>query len=191
VTDMTVMIGGTEYVPKQPKPLLADAQVGWVCQLRNGETRQLKYVETTHPIRYAYEGNEGLTVYVDQCGKYKKTGDDPRDIISCEPLAEEGTAEWALYQMMQGKKVASSNGTVYWQDKDDNDLVKYTDGYGQIWIQTPYMFLRCVGASGWQLYSPQPQVEVGDWVLCVSSICDDAISAINEIKTRILQRDEQ
>ena len=69
----------------------------------------------------------------------------------------EGSKEWALYQMMQGKKVVSGNGTVYWQDKDDNDLIKYADGYGQIWVQMPNLFLKCVGASGWKIHEPEPK----------------------------------
>ena len=72
------------------------------------------------------------------------------------PVAD-GSAKWALYQMMQGKKVVCINGTVYWQDKDDGDLIKYTDGYGQIWVQTPTLFLKCVGVSGWQIHEPEPK----------------------------------
>jgi len=84
--------------------------------------------------------------------------------IIAEPVTE-GTSEWALYQMMQGKKVASSNGTVYWQDRDDNNLIKYTDGYGQNMDTNAFTFLRYVGASGWQIYNePEPKFKVGDWV---------------------------
>lgn len=83
----------------------------------------------------------------------------------------EGSAEWALYQMMQGKKVSykSAVGNVYWELNQNGD-VQYYDMSDLAYIGTirsKLEFVRCYAKTIWQIYTepePEPKFKVGDWV---------------------------
>lgn len=161
-------INGTLCLITEPKPLTEKdnlpAAVGLIIDdSRMGKLNEYESRRLGRKTIIAIEINENGVVRANDRYFYEHY---TRYEIIGYPVADH-SAEWALWQMMQGNKVASRNGTVYWQDKDDNDLIKYTDGYGQKWIQTPYLFLRCVDASGWQIYKPKPllaEAKVGDLV---------------------------
>lgn len=147
-------INGTLCRMVEPTPLTPEATFPCVVRLIQDDSpmglcNRWKYSEKKDFLRKYWT----ISSLENNLNKVKDIHYSQFEIIGY-PVVE-GSKEWALHQMMQGKKFVSSNGTVYWQDKDDNDLIKYTDGYGQIWVQTPYMFLKCVGASGWQLYKEQ------------------------------------
>jgi len=152
----------------EPEPLLADAKVGWLCEMSDGTYNQIKeIVEKPNlpkrfvlkdEVRCKHKGSNAASVtrafqedgtyYSHFCGKEPEF---TTTIISCEPLAAEGTAEWA-WQMnkLLGKRVMHAHSN------------RITEG--NITDTNKDMFLAITFDTGWQLYSPQPQVEVGDWV---------------------------
>lgn len=95
------------------------------------------------------------------------------EIVGCP--VEEGSRWWALYQMMQGRKVSYKGdiGNVYLALNQDGN-VQYYDMYNLSYIGTIRSKLefgkKDVAKTGWQLYKepkPEPakeQFEVGDWV---------------------------
>lgn len=145
-----VIIDGVEYAPiEKPKHLLADAQVGDLCMTREGVYYLIKYVDTD-PIRYAYERKQGDTIYVRDNGMFNMINHEhPFDIIHTEPLATEGTAEWAWQMLMLQKPVSHP-----------------AEGEFQDTYYTKEGFVRCMAKTGWQLYEPkpEPQYKVGNWV---------------------------
>lgn len=90
------------YEPKiepAPRPLLADAEVGWVCRLKNGKWVTITEVDTDRmPIRTS----DGLWYKLDGTAD---TIPMEKHIIHCEPLAPEGSAEWAMQMLKLGKRV--------------------------------------------------------------------------------------
>ena len=76
------------------------------------------------------------------------------DIIHTEPLAPEGTAEWAWRMRLLGRMVSRQSGILFAPesfDADDNETV-----YRQNWLCTQ-------PTSGWSVYElhkkPEPQPE--------------------------------
>lgn len=125
---------------KQEKPLLADAKAGWVCKCRYGGCTQLIDIVETPIIGKNYLFGDGMARYSDgyrSAAKHKS----PCDLISCEPLAPAGTAEWA-WQMrcLLGKEVIGSNGVIPQSGftLDEWKLQYYTM------------------PTGWQIYEPEP-----------------------------------
>ena len=138
-----------ELDPPEPKPLLADAQVGDLCQTR-GEGYHLISDVYTDQRKYAYERNCGDTIYVRENGMFNLINHKhPFDIIHTEPLAEVGTAEWAWQMLMLQKPVYHP-----------------AEGEFQDTYYTKEGFVRCMAKTGWQLYEekPEPEYKVGDWV---------------------------
>ncbi|HPS40350.1 MAG TPA: hypothetical protein PL124_13105, partial [Candidatus Cloacimonadota bacterium] len=90
----------SEAEPKHPRPLLADAQVGWVCRLRNGEYVQIDSLSNDRPCPIMCKSDIGGMDCFTLDGRNHNAVGDEKDIVHCEPLAEEGTAEWA-WQMWQ------------------------------------------------------------------------------------------
>lgn len=135
---------------KEPRPLLADAQVGDLCQTR-GEGYHLISDVYTDQRKYAYERNCGDTIYVRENGMFNLINHEhPFDIIHTEPLAPEGTAEWAWQMLMLQKPVYHP-----------------AEGEFQDTYYTKEGFVRCMAKTGWQLYAepePEPKFAVGDWV---------------------------
>ena len=142
-----------ELDPPEPKPLLADAKVGDLCQTR-GEGYHLISDVYTDQRKYAYERNCGDTIYVRENGMFNLINHEhPFDIIHTEPLAEEGSAEWAWQMLILGKPV--TNKWVFM----DGGYIKDTDSDKYRFVQMWDLF------SDWQLYAePEPEYKVGDWV---------------------------
>ncbi len=148
----------------EPKPLLADAQVGDLVKLRNGEYAQIiKTSETTPPTHpylfFAKNGTHVATIHgMVSCDC---TTHMEYDIISTEPLAPEGSAEWA-WQMwcLLGKEITHpkiEKLTVFTCNEAETVLFGYIASYWQEekadWLNT------CNGhnmLTGWQLYEPKP-----------------------------------
>lgn len=129
------------------RPLLADAKKGDLCKRRDGSYDQIFDVlntEYTYPIRF-----EHAEVGVGINGNFYHEGTSPLDVVSTEPLAPEGSAEWA-WQMLILQKPVSHPAEGIWRD-----TYYSKDG-----------FVRCMAKTGWQLYEekPEPAYEVGDWV---------------------------
>lgn len=126
--ESTVQSGWQIYKEHEPKPLLADAKVGDLCKTDLDEWIQIDdaYPESPSPILYHYDrpfkGN----------------------IIHTEPLAPEGTAEWALQMWKLGNDIRNETGVVLMADYESEEIrVKH---------------LVDVFPSGWQLYKePKPK----------------------------------
>jgi hypothetical protein len=85
-------------------------------------------------------------------------------------FVEEGSAEWALYQMMQRNKVTKQHlqddsGNIYWCFCDMLRCVQeFNCGTLQITV-IPEIWINTADKNGWQIYKePEPQHKVGDWV---------------------------
>ena len=87
-------------------------------------------------------------------------------------FVEEGSEDWALYQMMQGKKVTKQHlqddfGNIYWCFYDRLRCVQeFNCGTLQITV-IPEIWIKTADKDGWQIYKepkPEPQYKVGDWV---------------------------
>lgn len=98
---------------------------------------------------------------------------------------EEGSAEWALWQMEQGKKVCHKSymmKTTHCAINDESQVVIFTTPYsvangGDVvchaneWLDHRQYGCGVDERTGWQLYEPEPEPEskppdfkVGDWV---------------------------
>lgn len=66
----------------EPKPLLADAQIGWVCTHRNGAKSTVLHGYDFYTLRTSY-GIEGSYFSLD--GWFYVSRESEHDIISCEP----------------------------------------------------------------------------------------------------------
>jgi hypothetical protein len=156
-----IPVEGIRQPKPEPQPLLADAQVGWLCKLRNGEWRQIKGFgdswgtnDCPNPNLFTVFLTDGTTRNI--YGTYLGTTANPlpNDIIATEPLAPEGTAEWAWQMLKLGKPVTNKR--------------VFIGGYIKATCSDKYHFVQTWGYSGWQLYElkpePQPAYAVRDWV---------------------------
>jgi hypothetical protein len=167
-----VIIDGVEYIPKkQIKSLLADAKVGDLCQTR-GEGYHLISDVYTDQRKYAYEHNCGDTIYVRENGMFNLTNHEhPFDIIHTEPLAPEGTAEWAWQMAKLGIETKCSRGKIRISKSGMIEVCYNGMAYAMPMTQSPenrqYVInkMRECSPDGWQLYEPEPEPKfaVGDW----------------------------
>jgi hypothetical protein len=142
---------------KEPKPLLAEAKVGDLCQRRDGKWMQIDEIDTEfsslHPSYRCGAGwwtEKGTSVH-----------NQTLDIIHTEPLALEGTEEWALQMMKLGKKVIKPNSISPYILKA-NHIVRYGDNIS--W-DVGHWLRVFDGTIGWQIYKePESQYKIGDWV---------------------------
>jgi hypothetical protein len=152
--------------PEHPKPLLADAQVGDLCEHRNGDWSQIIDTNGTYiqgqPIRTTLKDTKGINRNFCLSGSHftMQFGGE-YDIIHTEPLAPEGSAEWAGQMLKLGKMVKHENN-IYPHSLDVDGKVYYchehreSQGLLQEWI------IGRGAKTGWQLYEPKPQYKVGD-----------------------------
>ena len=88
------------------------------------------------------------------------------------PVAD-GSAKWALYQMMQGKSIGISD--------QPNRFLKLVDGIihdsisDGFWNgKSPSYFIDYAASRGWQIYEPQPAYQVGSaewaWETALSGV---------------------
>lgn len=150
-----------------PRPLLADAEVGWVCKHRNGKYSQITQIKPCVTLGNLYGW---ITSYDNTRGTFTIDGrfsvfPDDRDIIHCEPLAPEGTAEWALQQMKLGKTVCHPIDDKPHRCRITDDKI-VCDYCGQVFDIAKWTS-GCLQQSGWCIYDPakpEPAFAVGDWV---------------------------
>ena len=147
-----------------PKPLLADAKVGDLCQRRDGKWAQITWFDVED--KDSYKIGEGFYDLDGVC-----YGGNQPDIISTEPLAPEGSAEWALQMLLLGKKVTKQHlqdtGNVYCCFCDRLRCVQeFNCGTLQIMV-TPEIWVKTVDKCGWQLYEPKEEPpKEPDYVIC-------------------------
>lgn len=132
------------------KPLLAEAKVGDLVKRRDGHWAQI--IETSggvefQPIEYLH--NKRL-IAVTINGSYTVYNDYMQDdIVEYQPIAPEGSAEWALQMWKLGNDIRNETGVVLMADYESEEIrVKH---------------LVDVFPSGWEIYK-EPEYKVGDWV---------------------------
>lgn len=100
-------------------------------------------------------------------------------------FVKEGSAEWALYQMMKGKKVMN----IEWIKRKSKDLKYCYCENGMLVYNPEYVLAKPIPigdflapllglvaiSDGWQIYEPKekPQYKVGDWVECAAPEVQD------------------
>jgi hypothetical protein len=159
---------------KAPKPLLADVKVGDLVKLRNGSYSQIVEVEDGSVFKYQNpEVISSVALFLcDENGDTSRWGKvKDVDIIHTEPLAPEGTAEWALQMMKLGNKVRNRDWDGGIHEKSllycqlIGETIKHNEGCSAFDVclsdwEAPY-----IKNTGWQLYKePKPTFKVGDWV---------------------------
>jgi hypothetical protein len=171
---------------EEPKPLLADAKGGDLCKLRNGEWRQIKGFgdswgtnDCLNPNLFTVFLTDGTTRNI--YGTYLGTTANPlpNDIIATEPLADEGSAEWALYQIRSGKKVVKEGGGERYVSSFYKNRLFYLNGFGCLVTKNAIGLIDpcseeeflSLDETGWQLYEPKPgpapkfaNIKVNNWV---------------------------
>lgn len=163
----TVLSLADELDP-QSEPFLADAKVGDLCQRRDGKWVQIDAIRNNGNKWSMYEA-EGHSYYESGNSVCSELYHTTLDIIATEPLAPEGTAEWAWQMMLLGKKVTHiglAESRAYYCADDIKQMLVEPNGE-----ETPFdwdrdRWCKCNYQTGWQLYEPKPrpQYKVGDWV---------------------------
>lgn len=176
--------------PEQPKPLLADARVGDLCKHRNGDWSQIIDTNGTYilgqPIRTTLKDTKGINRNFCLSGThFIMQFDGEYDIIHTEPLAPEGSAEWALQMLLLGKKVTKQHlhdsGNVYWCFCDRPRCVQeFNCGTLQIMV-TPEIWVKTVDKCGWRIYAePKPKFVAGSYVKINYANSDDEHYVVKE-----------
>jgi hypothetical protein len=141
-----------------PVPLTADAELPCLVRLIQDDTMLGKtnkmgcHQETLSQKIICIElTGGGLFMNGDYTYRYEIIG---------YPVAE-GSAEWALYQMMKGKKVTiqhlQDSGNVYWCFCDRLRCVEeFNCGTLQIMV-TPEIWVKTADSDGWQIYEPKEE----------------------------------
>lgn len=171
---MEVIIDGTKYAPeKREEKLLSDAQVGWICLHRNGAYSQIletKYSSTFRIVTdLSCNGNSYSMFTIG--GIYGFRMND-LDIISTEPLAKEGSKEWAWQKMLLKNRIVHCEwGKYIGHYYLDNGQVCFASASGDTRREAGDKkdWIARAGGDGWQIYEPAepdkyPNVEVGDIV---------------------------
>ena len=146
---------------KEPKPLLADAKVGDLCKRRDGKYVQVDSYSDDRPCPIMCKSDIGGQDCFTLDGRNHNAVNNDKDIIFTEPLAPEGTAEWALQMMKLGKKVIKPNSISPYILKA-NHIVRYGDNIS--W-DVGHWLRVFDGTIGWQIYKEhESQYKIGDWV---------------------------
>ena len=157
---------------EKPKPLLAEAKVGDLCQRRDGKWVQVDSYSNDRPCPVMCKSDIGGQDCFTLDGRNHNAVNNDKDIIHTEPLAPEGTAEWALQMMRLGNKVRNRDWDGGTYEKSllycqlIGETIKYNEGCSAFDVclsdwEAPY-----IKNTGWQIYEPKPesQYKVGDWV---------------------------
>jgi len=127
----------------EPKPLLAEAKVGDLCQRRDGKYVQVDSISYDRPCPIMCKSDIGGMDCFGWDGKNYNALAGEKDIIHTEPLAPEGTAEWAWQMLMLRIPVSHP-----------------AEGEFQETYYTKEGFVRCMAKTGWQIYKePKPESE--------------------------------
>jgi hypothetical protein len=161
-----------ELDPPEPKPLLADARVGDLCKRHDGSFCQITDVIDGFPKLWKTANLEFHTsdgVYYPIC----TNADNTSPIIATEPLAEEGSAEWAWQMAKLGIETRCYEGKIRVSKSGLIEVCYNGMAYAMPLTQSPdnkaYTIKKISQCSptGWQLYEepePETQYKVGDWV---------------------------
>lgn len=131
------------YKEPKPEPLLADAKVGDLCKRMDGKWVQVDSYSNDRPCPIMCKSDIGGQDCFTLDGRNHNAVNDSKDIIHTEPLAPEGSAEWALQMWKLGNDIRNETGVVLMADYESEEIrVKH---------------LVDVFTSGWQLYEPEPE----------------------------------
>jgi hypothetical protein len=139
---------------EQPKPLLADAKVGDLCQRRDGG--YVTILKTNGYRQFPVMCDDLMTRTLD--GKIC-SGHPEYDIVSTEPLAPIGSAEWALQMMKLGKDVCrKGHETAYYHICNDGKEIACSLK-NESRLTYGHLLVRKWGETGndWQLYEPKQE----------------------------------
>ncbi len=138
----------------EPKPLLADAKVGDLCQRRDGKWVQID--------RLLSIGGMPLICYEIGGLRYMNNGEQLNSklselgIISTEPLAPEETKEWALQMMKLGKCVCHVKAPSIKYHRPTH-YVKRVVRENCTDDMSDAVWMKGADPTGWQLYEPKPE----------------------------------
>lgn len=180
-----------EYVC-EPKPLLADAKVGDLCKRMDGKWVQIETLCSLGGMPWICYEIGGLR-YINN-GEQLNTKDRNLDIIHTEPLAPEGTKEWAWQMAKLGIETRCYKGKIRVSKSGLIEVCYNGMAYAMPLTQSAenrqYVInkIRECSPDGWQIYEkPKPESEniiyhipadmrpeyfhlckfkVGDWVEC-------------------------
>lgn len=135
---------------KTDKPLLADAKVGDLCQRRDGKWIELDVSASEHKIMKdgsCYPPN----------GRCSDCEETKFDIIATEPLAPEGSKEWAKQMLLLGHKITNIDWITYsaYQTKYvylDGDTCKFDSMSEGTPVHISYFESGIVKKTGWKIY---------------------------------------
>ena len=153
----------------EPKPLLADAKVGDLVKLRNGSYSQIAEIKDGSVFKYQNPEVIGSVAlfWCDENGDTSRWGKvKDFDIIFSEPLAPEGTKEWAWQMMLLGKTIIRS------EYSHENATWKMNNGTARSCLAgmsacSKEQWVANAIDNGWKLYKepkPEPIFTTGDKV---------------------------
>ena len=149
-------------------PLTPDAEMPCLIRLIQDDSPMGRYNKAYSEYKYGVKlGCCLLPIIATHIGKNGVVNDIEWDINRYEiigyPVAD-GSAEWALYQMMQGKMVCHKTSRWDWYRMyNDHAIQNRTAGC----MARVSAWLESTVQSGWQIYEePKPTFKVGDWVDC-------------------------
>jgi hypothetical protein len=154
---------------EKPKPLLAEAKVGDLVKLRNGSYSQIVEVKDGSVFKYQNPEVIGSVAlfWCDENGDTSRWGKvKDFDIIFTEPLAPEGSAEWALQMMKLGKCVCHVKAPSIKYHRPTHYIKRVVrenctdDMSDAVWMEG-------ADPTGWQIYhepKPEPIFATGDKV---------------------------
>ena len=183
----------TWQIYAEPKPLLADAKVGDLCQRRDGTYDQIA------DANYNNNVFRGIPHCIKMVGgmccplsgeyiNFFDNGihvDNPNDIISTEPLAPEGSAEWALQMMRLGKCVCHVKAESIKYHRPTH-YVKRVVRENCTDDMSDAVWMKGADPTGWQLYEPK-QEPVADCQRCTKlSSCSKSSPSIDHCVDYVL-----
>ncbi len=163
----------------KPVPLTPDAKFPCVVRLIQDNSPMGRYNQSYSEYRYGVRlGCCMLPIIATHIAKNGVVNDIEWDVSRYEiigTLVKEGSADWALYQMMQGNKVRNRDWDGGLHEKSllycqlIGETIKHNEGCSALDVclsdwEAPY-----IKNTGWQIYKepkPESQYKVGDWVKC-------------------------
>jgi len=143
-----------------PSPCLQMRKIGWICQRRDGKWVQIKRLCSLGGLPWICYEISGLR-YINN-GQQLNSKPSDADIIHTEPLAPEGTAEWAWQQMLLGNLIIHSEySSKHHTWSMDNKGIACASHSG-MFANCKEQWLRNAIGNGWQLYTPEAKQDLTD-----------------------------
>lgn len=136
----------------EPKPLLAEAKEGDLCQRRDGKWVQVDSYFNDSPCPIICKSDIGGQDCFTLDGRNHNAVNDSKDIIHTEPLATIGSAEWAWQQMLLGNSVKFPSKSC------DNPSWSMQNGIAisaGLIAKSKAEWLENATPAGWHLYEPK------------------------------------